>query len=1146
MINLKRIKKGFFPCLALIIVGILISLNTFAVQASGDEEIVANGTIGDGGAPWRLYEDGLLVVDEGFINWTGTESPWNDHRLNIYEIEFTGSIDAGTSLARLFSNLENVITIEGLEYFDTSQVTDMSMMFGRVRSLIDLDVSNWDTTQVSNMRAMFNQASSLIVLDVSGWDTSQVNDMNGIFSGTSSLTELDVSSWDTSQVTEMIGVFSGARSLRDLDVSGWDTSQVIDMRQMFLGVSLTELDLSSWNTSQVSNMGSMFNGASSLRDLDVSGWDTGQVASMRYMFNGASSLTELDLSGWDTTQVTDMVWMFRGASSLTKLDLSSWNIGNETRIGNMFIEATSLRQITLGFEIPRTGLPAINPTDGFTGYWQNVGDGTIDNPLGEHELTSEQLMNLLPMVADTFVWQPVRGDDACVVIAEGQFADQDGESGITGAPWRFCDDGVLIVDEGFLDQSWRWLGTPWHNYRMDIYKIEFTGPITAGRYLSNLFSRLSNVATIEGLEYFDTSQVTDMSHMFYNVSSLTTLDVSSWNTSQVIGMRGMFSSANNLVTLNVSGWDTSQVTDMGWLFARTSVTVLDLSGWNTGQVTDMGMMFGEIDTLRQLTLGENFAFVDNHSEGNSRLPSVSLNHQFTGYWQNVGDGTVDNPMGEHVLTSDELMSTFDGSTMADTFVWQPVRESIPTYEITHLSIGGVTGYIDQTAQTITFAVDEDDIDSYNQFRGNITEIEAISETLIFHAGGQDWPMGVGASAGVSTGVTVRAESGDVIYTIIIEHPDVPVGTIDALSIGGIPGLIDPDAQEIIFIVDEDEIDTYGQFRGYITELEASSDTVIFHASGQDWPLRLGESAGISTGNTVRVEGGIIYTINIVHSDITWVSTPEELAAIAGPESAGRTFALANDIHLTEAWTPIEGFLGTLDGRGHAIHNLFVSEESGMQTAGLFGIVGEQDHSSEVVIKNLGIYLSSHGLNANSTNELSVGGLVGRVQYGSLDIINSYVSGDIFTSNTPDIAGGLVGSVNGSINILDSFAENNVISTDIAGGLIGRIYYNSSASITNSYAAGDVTASGEFSQAGGLIGQANGSVSITSSYRASTQNVSGSYINSLGEERGPEQMCPPYLPDWDFENIWDFCKFTCGDSEINLYAFGFFPWLQLLR
>jgi len=116
-------------------------------------------------------------------------------------------------------------------------------------------------------------------------------------------------------------------------------------------------------------------------------------------------------------------------------------------------------------------------------------------------------------IAETFVFRNVV-NNTCAVIANGQFTS--GVNEMLGAEWRLCDDGVLIVDEGFID----WTGgsnprqpsSPWNNYRYQITEIIFTGSITAGTSLTHLFSVLENVITIEGLEYFDTSNVINMSH----------------------------------------------------------------------------------------------------------------------------------------------------------------------------------------------------------------------------------------------------------------------------------------------------------------------------------------------------------------------------------------------------------------------------------------------------------------------------------------------------------------------------------------------------------------------------------------------------------------------------------------------------------
>jgi len=79
-------------------------------------------------------------------------------------------------------------------------------------------------------------------------------------------------------------------------------------------------------------------------------------------------------------------------------------------------------------------------------------------------------------------------------------------------------------------------------------------------------------------------------------------------------------------------------------------------------------MFTGLINLRQLTLDEHVTFVGHQS---SSLHLINPSDKFTGFWQNVGNGTVTDPLGIHVLTSEELMSMYDGSTMADTFVWQP-------------------------------------------------------------------------------------------------------------------------------------------------------------------------------------------------------------------------------------------------------------------------------------------------------------------------------------------------------------------------------------------------------------------------------------------------------------------------------------------
>ena len=189
---------------------------------------------------------------------------------------------------------------------------------------------------------------------------------------------------------------------------------------------------------------------------------------------------------------------------------------------------------------------------------------------------------------------------------------------------------------------------------------------------------------MEGLEHIDTSDVTSMLYTFGVLESLTRLDLSAWDTRNVGSMHGMFMGASSLTSLDVSGWDTRNVGDMEWMFGFTGLTSLDLSGWDTSNVQWMTGMFSGSDSLRRLTLGERFVF-DPAEWFCPDLPPVPENAVFTGRWRNVGDGTANNPLGSHMLTSDELMTNFNGATMADTWVWQPVNP-------THLLFDDVLGH----------------------------------------------------------------------------------------------------------------------------------------------------------------------------------------------------------------------------------------------------------------------------------------------------------------------------------------------------------------------------------------------------------------------------------------------------------------------
>ena len=129
-----------------------------------------------------------------------------------------------------------------------------------------------------------------------------------------------------------------------------------------------------------------------------------------------------------------------------------------------------------------------------------------------------------------------------------------------------------------------------------------TSKVTNMQYM---FSDMTKLTTLD-LSNFDTSKVTDMKYMFNEMYSLTSPNLSSFNTSNVTDMRCMFAHMFRLTSLNLSSFDTSNVTDMGAMFYdMPSLTSLNLSSFDTSNVTNMGWMFA-FNGLEKIYVNNDF------------------------------------------------------------------------------------------------------------------------------------------------------------------------------------------------------------------------------------------------------------------------------------------------------------------------------------------------------------------------------------------------------------------------------------------------------------------------------------------------------------------------------------------------------------
>lgn len=145
---------------------------------------------------------------------------------------------------------------------------------------------------------------------------------------------------------------------------------------------------------------------------------------------------------------------------------------------------------------------------------------------------------------------------------------------------------------------------PASNFDTEIASIDGSG---SGKYVPRhiLFREYTGTDLNEEISNLDTSNIVNMTDMFYSCQNITSIDISQWNTSNVTSMKEMFGGCNNLTNVNVSNLDTSKVVDISLLFNTCSkLTSLDLSTWDVSNVNGTGLdsTFSSCTSLENLNI----------------------------------------------------------------------------------------------------------------------------------------------------------------------------------------------------------------------------------------------------------------------------------------------------------------------------------------------------------------------------------------------------------------------------------------------------------------------------------------------------------------------------------------------------------------
>ena len=546
---------------------------------------------------------------------------------------------AVTNMSAMFRDCSSLMKLK-ISNFNTSAVTNMSEMFYRCSGLTELNLSNFNTSKVTNMNEMFRSCSGLTELNLSNFNTSSVPSTRRMFYDCSSLkTIFNTNTWRCGDSQDM---FSGCRELKGAveysysKVNYWMANPATgyftdlnsrayvcqsegpqtltfyyDNNRKSRSGKTWDIDEKSsgskpaWAGTDISpdNVVTKVKFDASFKDFHptttnywfynlealttiegLENLNTSAVTDMGDMFSGCYRLISLNLSNFNTSAVTDMGWMFSGCSGLKELNLSSFNTSAVTDMNGMFFGCSSLKTI-------------FNPNTWRCEESQDMFDGCTQLK-GAVKYDDKKLDATMANPATGYFTDPNRQLKAYVLQSEDQhtltFYYDNNRKLRSGKTWD--------INEKSSSSKPIWAGT-YSTANKAVTKVVFDASFKDFRpkTTNSWFSYLSALTTIEGLENLNTSAVTDMSEMFRDCSSLTSLNLSNFNTAKVSDMRAMFANCSGLKELNLFSFNTSAVTNMnGMFYGCSGLKEMNLSNFNTAGVIYMRWMFENCSSLKTI------------------------------------------------------------------------------------------------------------------------------------------------------------------------------------------------------------------------------------------------------------------------------------------------------------------------------------------------------------------------------------------------------------------------------------------------------------------------------------------------------------------------------------------------------------------
>jgi surface protein len=167
-----------------------------------------------------FYYDNQRIIRTGTtydLNTGNTFTDWDTDGTDFYvtKVVFDPSFANArpTTTYGWFFGMGNLQSITGMNYLNTSEVTNMALMFALCESLTSLDVSHFNTSKVTSMEAMFYNSTNLRTIYVGdGWSTAAVTNSTDMFFNCTNLVGGKGTTYDANHVDKTYAHIDGGTS----------------------------------------------------------------------------------------------------------------------------------------------------------------------------------------------------------------------------------------------------------------------------------------------------------------------------------------------------------------------------------------------------------------------------------------------------------------------------------------------------------------------------------------------------------------------------------------------------------------------------------------------------------------------------------------------------------------------------------------------------------------------------------------------------------------------------------------------------------------------------------------------------------------------------------------------------------------------